>query len=245
MSDARRRARERASLDDAGDVAARARALVERLRAGALAPARLRLAAYLGHAPARAALGLAAPAPLSLAPPRGLDPPPDPEHAPAWLAMRIVDHWLAEWAAFGDEVPVAAALAVGRRALADLAPPPDARARMAAALDAVQAWVDAPGPPAAEGCARALRLAWPGFPPVDPRTGLRARLLELFPGVPEALLERLVFLPAAAPVAAPAEPGRRATMIGRWLDDAVLAWGTAWVRDAVVEGVVPWALGGG
>lgn len=240
MSDTRRRARERAARDDAGDEAARARALVERLRAGDLPPGRLRLAAYLGHAPARAALGLAAPPALSLAPPRGLDPPPDPEHAPAWLAMRIVDHWLVEWAAFGDEVPVAAALAVGRRALVDLGPAPDPR--LAAALAAAQAWVDAPGPAAVEVCARALRAAWPGFPPVDPRTGLRARLLELFPGVPEALLERLVFLPVAAPVTAPADPARRAALVGRWLDDAVLAWGTARVRDAVAEGLLPWAL---
>ncbi len=47
-----------------------------------------------------------------------------------------------------------------------------------------------------------------------------------------------MFLAATAPLASAARRG----MIGRWLDEAILAWGTLAVRDAIVAGVLPWAL---
>ncbi len=60
MTDAARRTLERAARRSDDDEA-RARALVARLRAGTLAPGALRLAAFLGHEPARSALGPEAP----------------------------------------------------------------------------------------------------------------------------------------------------------------------------------------
>lgn len=59
MSDQRLRELERRVAE--GDGAAEAPLLAERVRAGTLAPDRLRLAAYLGHPPAREALGDEAP----------------------------------------------------------------------------------------------------------------------------------------------------------------------------------------
>lgn len=260
MTDARRRARERAAEDEQGDVAARARALTERVRAGDLTPERLRLAAHLGDPPARVALGADAPKPLSIEPPRGLDPPPDSEHAPAWLAMRIVDRWLAEWASLARDggrdgepvVALAAAIAVARFALEQVALPPalastlapastigppstlgpaapppslDALARMYEALEAAEALLDAPagldqGAAARDRCAAAVERAWPGIEQ------------------PEALPERLVYLAATAPLTG---AGRRG-LVGRWLDEAILAWGTLAVRDAIVAGLLPWSL---
>src|SRR5690242_18087499 len=59
MSDQRRRRAERDAAG--GEPAARARLLVERLRLGELQREALELAAYLGHSPARSALGSGAP----------------------------------------------------------------------------------------------------------------------------------------------------------------------------------------
>lgn len=133
MGDRGRRQHERAA---ATDVDAAARLLVERVRAGELPQRRLQLAALLGDAVARRAVGQEAAAPV-----QALD---------AWL------HDLAEW---GHEAVARAAIAAARVAIAGLGPVDgelDERARTA--LEQADAWLaggcqNTP-PPGSEGPAR-------------------------------------------------------------------------------------------
>ncbi|MGE0713258.1 MAG: hypothetical protein AB7N76_35990 [Planctomycetota bacterium] len=112
-----------------------------RLREGALSPERLELAAFLGHGPARAALGLEGPAP----------------------ELPLVT-WAARLADFGQEATVRASLAAGR---ATLARRPDLEPIAGFVLDAVARWLAAPGPETARDAEVAGDLAGLGLEPGD------------------------------------------------------------------------------
>lgn len=150
--DERLRALERQAEHDPD---AAARLLQERVRRGLLDEARLGLAAHLGHACARRALGLA-PAPADEGAPTELE---------AWLAR------LAPWGrvAFVRALTAAAHAVVPRfEALA----PEDGRAR--AALAAASAWCDAPSVASARTARAAARQAQRAAQDVGRRADFRA-----------------------------------------------------------------------
>ena len=120
MSDQRLRELERRVAE--GDGAAEAPLLAERVRAGTLAPDRLRLAAHLGHPPAREALGDDAPVLMTdkdaikcagFADPRLWRVPAVLELAPdaLWSVRKSVDVMRQRWdARKGAPVPAQPAL---------------------------------------------------------------------------------------------------------------------------------------
>lgn len=137
MADARLRRLER--LSGAGDPAAGARLLLERVRQGELALVRVRLAAALGDPAARAALSEP---PLPPAERDDLRQPPD--EADAFGASDDED-WLDRLATFGKEPLVRAAVHAARPLLdwfEQEAFPGERRAR--AALEAAEAWLAQP-----------------------------------------------------------------------------------------------------
>jgi len=180
VSDERLRRRGRAAT--AGDAAARAGLLHERLRSGGLSPARLDLLARLGHEPARLVLGAEAP---PRAPLEALDPTawgPTAGVVAAAAAGRAV---LAAYEALGPacatcgsygqvQVPFAetyewrpcpdcatcATCGGGRSpgAGADRACPDCADLRPRRAVEAAEAWLACPCPEHAAAAAEAARL---------------------------------------------------------------------------------------
>lgn len=121
MSDDARRTGERRTRQS-GDVADEARWLTEEVRAGRLEAERLALAAYLGHAPALGALGLASA--------EAVDAPPE----------RLV-RWLTGLDRDGRLALVTAAVATLRARFGDV---PSPRARLAQVLDLLEAYCDGP-----------------------------------------------------------------------------------------------------
>lgn len=267
MTDAARRTLERAARrSDDGE--ARARALVARLRAGTLAPAALRLAAFLGHEPARSAL------------PEAPLPPATP------LA------WARALRAFGQPTWVRALLATLEPAV-ERWPSSAARGWAEATLAPARAWADgrplAPTPPrpgfdpawgapdyptwtsvgfAVARTAQETARVWPEAPWVTVATRVPR-------SVADGVLSELVPLGAVATLAPDGEatvelrleetgpaPARVAVAVGRAtgqdplaLRDLVRAANTvtfaveAWTltrlepRALVARALVPWALG--
>lgn len=159
----RRAARQAGQGGAEGRQEAEERLLRERLRAGALDPQRVRLAAFLGHAAARA-LDPAAPAPPALeqaweraqARARTLDPA-SPRYAGLVRRMAAALHlraWCEELAELGLEPLIRAGhlgLSAARQAQPEPLPDP-----VRHALDAVALWLREPQPTRAAAC---LKLA--------------------------------------------------------------------------------------
>lgn len=197
MSDARRRLLERAAAG--GDPGAAARGLAEEVRRGALAPAHLRLAAYLGDERAVAALGSdtpdaagAAALLVQLLDERRLTAAGlrVAAHLGDPAARRAVEHeadprppeavplrsWALDGALLAEREVMARVAAEAARAVVGRA----ARAGegVLALLDAVDAWVGCPCPDHAEAAAAARRSGQAALGELDgrPRHALLAAL---------------------------------------------------------------------
>lgn len=212
MTDGRIRALERraASTGGADDEAAW---LLARVRAGDLAPERLRLLAHLGHP----AACMAASVPGHAAPLRGVVP-----------ARR----WALALGAFGRETCARAALALARACATGLAdaPPHLSREVVTDIVAAVDAALAAPSRSnlRAARAAKTRAITDVGWTHEVERHCLR----------PEAARARLVAIEAATAVCAPTGP-RAAEAVGQ---AAAWASATHDVRAVVREALAPWAL---
>lgn len=243
MTDRRLRELERRLAE--GDAAAEAPLLAERLRAGTLAPERLRLAAYLAHAPARDALADAAPRLR--------------EDLEGWI------RGLAEW---GPQAWVRAAVAAARRVLSlyeeRFEAPGSFDLRPREAIEAAELWLRQPSPDtllsARAHAAAVMEVSHPAAFAEGPRVhagvfresraAVQAALSATDEprGVTHAVLagvaarERLGLaeLPDDSPMWV------RAANVGRLgeLPELSTRAAVAGVREAVREELLPWALGG-
>lgn len=213
MTDGRIRALERRAASTGGDDD-EAAWLLARVRAGDLAPARLRLLVHLGHAAAHLATGGQG----------GVDAP-----LRGVIAAR---RWALGLGAFGRETCARAALALARACAGDLSFVPRhlSRAVVTDALAAVEAALREPS----RARLRAVRAAKTrAITDVGWNHEVERHLLR-----PDAARARLVAIEAATAVGAPTGP-RAAEAVGQ-----AAAWAGAAhdVRRVVREALAPWAL---
>lgn len=220
------------------DPDAAARLLLERVRRGDLDEARLTLAAYLEHEPARRAVGAGAVA-----------PPPAP-----CADVEDLGDWLGALASWGAVALVRAFVVASRDALSAFEALAPEDARPATALAAAEEWCDAPSLETARAARAGARLAELAAQDLGRRADFRAEWSvdtpELYAACHAAWLCRhaadaaYVLEPARAPTAAGAQEGLAQQTIDavvRALERVGAPPGR--VREVTRVALLRWALG--